>query len=80
MKLTAQHWLVLAGQLMSLSTMIASLDHGWTDAKHPAFVAAVLMQVATLIGALCGQSVMPREAWTPEERAAASPNPPSLRS
>ena len=57
MNLKPSHRLIIAGQLMTFATLIGGLEHGWHDALTPMFVAAVIMQIATLISALAGEPI-----------------------
>jgi hypothetical protein len=50
-RLEAKHWAIIAGFVTSTATVIAGLDH-WGDLFTPAVVAGLLMQFATLLGAL----------------------------
>ena len=63
--------MIVAGQLATFAMLIGGLEHGWRDAITPGFVAAVIMQLATLIAALANESIRGRKVWTPEERTAA---------
>ena len=50
-RLEAKHWGLIASFLASTATVIAGFDH-WGDATKPAVVAGIIMQLATLIGAV----------------------------
>ena len=69
MNIKSSHRFIIAGQLMTFAALIGGLEHGWHDALTPMFVAAVIMQLATLISALAGEPIQGRTVWTPEQRA-----------
>ncbi len=50
-RLEPKHWVLIATFLASTATMMAG-THGWSDMTQPAFISGVLMQLATLIGAV----------------------------
>jgi hypothetical protein len=68
MNIKPSHWIAIAGQLVTLATMIGGLEHGWQDALTPTFVSGVVMQVGTLIIALCGDPIQGRTVLTEQER------------
>ena len=72
MKLQPSHWVAIGGQIVSLGTLVAGLQHGWRDAVTPTFISAVIMQIGTLLIALNGDSVTNRRAqvWPADKREA----------
>lgn len=50
--LEPKHYMLLSGFIGALAIQIGGLQHGWHDAVSPAFVAGLLLQISTMLGAL----------------------------
>ena len=78
MKWKTSHSMIISALLIALGTQLSGLEHGISDALTPAFIGGLLIQIGTTVGALLVGSPVPRQQWTPEERAAKA-EPPTIQ-
>jgi hypothetical protein len=50
--LETKHWVIIGAMLVAIGTQLGGLEHGWVDAKSPAFISGLLIQIGTTIAAL----------------------------
>lgn len=51
-RMSRDHWAVLIAFLMAISMQIAGLGDSWEHATTPTFIAGLLGQMATFLGAM----------------------------